>query len=332
LIARDSSLECVIMRKVVLIAAVLLAAIAVRAQVKVEIQFDGEQFIANEPLVARVRIVNDSGVTLHLGEDPNWLDFAIETMEGPYVRTLRPPEVAGAFDLESSHTATKRVDLAPAFNLTQTGKYKVVATVKVPAFSTSFASPSKTFFIVTGTRRWEREFGVPPNIAPADANGLPEIRKYMLVEALSGKEIKFYVRVTDSRENNIRVVPIGALVSFSRPEPQMDKWSNLHVLYQFGARQFSYFVVNPDGLLISRETHEISDTRPAMATTDEGRVMIRGGIRRPSIDDVPPYDAALLPEQTEAAPQPALTNNAATNKPAAKKTPTAVNAKDKKKK
>jgi hypothetical protein len=317
------------MKKVVLLAAALLAAVAASAQVKIEVQFDGEQFIANEQLITRVRIVNDSGVTLHLGEEPDWLGFAIESLEGPYVRELRPLNVVGAFDLESSHTATKRVDLAPVFDLTKTGRYKVVATVKIPAFKTSFASPGKTFFIVTGSRMKEIQFGVPPNVAPANPDGSPEVRKYILIQALSGKDTKFYVRVTDARENNIHVVPIGTLVGFSKPEPQLDKWSNLHVLYQQGARAFTYSVINPDGLMIARETHEISDTRPTMVVNDEGHISVRGGVRRPSVDDLPPYDAAQLPD-LDAAPPAAPTNSAATNKDAATKT-SSVNAKDKKK-
>lgn len=319
------------MKKLVLIVAVFFAVLTAAAQVKVDVRFDGEQFIANEPLIARVRIINDSGSTLRLGEDADWLTFTIETTDGHPVRSLRPPKVEGEpFNLESSHTATARVDLAPAFDLTQTGKYKVVASVKVPAFNTRFASGGRDFYIVSGSRMWERKFGVPSHVAAADTNGLPELRKYMLIQAMSGKDTKFYVRLADEFEKNIRVIPIGTLVSFSRPEPQIDKWSNLHVLYQIGARTFTYFVVNPDGLLISRETHEISDTRPYMATTEEGRIVIRGGNRRPSIDDVPPYEAAQLPGETED-PGPALTNAPATNKPASKKTSTAGNAKDKKK-
>src|SRR5688572_5633571 len=156
LLAKGASLECVIMKKLVLIAAVLFAGFSATAQVKVEVHFDGEQFIANEPLVARVRIVNDSGTTLRFAETMDWLGFAVESMEGPYVRALRPPKtMTEPFNVESSHTANVRVDLAPAFDLTKTGKYKVTATVKVPSFGTSFASSSKSFFIVTGTRRWE---------------------------------------------------------------------------------------------------------------------------------------------------------------------------------
>jgi hypothetical protein len=327
LLAKGASLECVIMKKLVLIVAVLFAVFSAPAQVKVEIQFDGEQYIANEPLIARVRIVNDSGATLHLADSADWLGFAVESLEGPYVRNLRPPKIpTEAFNLESSHTATVRVDLSPAFELTKTGKYKAVATVRVPAFNTSYASGGKEFYIVSGSRIWEKQFGVPASISPPSTNGLPEIRKYMLIQALSGKETKFYARVTDARESNIRVVPIGTLVSFSKPEPQLDKWSNLHVLYQIGARQFTYSVINPEGMLIARETHEISDTRPQMATTEEGRIVIRGGNRRPSVDDVPPYEAAQLPQEA-LRPFPASTNAPATSQ----KTSPAVNAKDKKK-
>jgi hypothetical protein len=310
------------MKKLVWVVLSLAAVLAAQAQVRIEIRFDGEQYIANQPLIANVRIVNDSGVTLRLGDDPNWLAFTIETMEGPYASQLRLPDVVGAFELESSHTATKHVDLAPCFNLTRSGKYKVFATVKVPAFKTSFASPGKVFYIVSGSRMWEKQFGVPPNIAPPDSNGLPELRKYMLIQALSGKDTRFFVRVTDAQENNIRVIPIGTLISFSKPEPQIDKWSNLHVLYQIGARSFVYSVVNPDGQLLAREIHEITDTRPTMVETDEGRIIIKGGARRPSVDDVPPYDAALLPEPVQvSAPD---TNNAS------KKATTAANGKKKK--
>lgn len=323
------------MKKLVLIAVMLLAAVAASAQVKVDVQFDGEQYIANEPLIARVRIVNDSGVTLRLAETPDWLDFAIKAKQngkdGPYVRPLRPAKVVEPFSLESSKTATVRMDLTPMFNITQTGEYQVLATVKVPAFTTSYASAPKTFYIVSGSRMWERPFGVPPAIAAPDADGLPELRKYILIQALSGKETKFYVRVTDAQENNIKVIPIGTLVSFSRPEPQLDKWSNLHVLYQIGSRAFVYSVINPAGLLIARETHEITDTRPTLAANEEGRIVVRGGARRPTVDDIPPYDSAQLPDdatQTLARP---MTNAPATNQASAKKPASPVNAKDKKK-
>ena len=316
----------------VLIVALLAGALNASAQVKVSIVLENEQFIANEALVAKVRISNDSGATLRLGEEPDWLTFVIETVEGPYVRNLRPPEVAGGFNLESSHTATKRVDIAPCFNLTQPGKYKLIATVKVPAFNATYASPGKTFFIVSGSTRWEKQFGVPTNLAPADANGLPEIRKYILVQATTGKETKLFARITDAHDINLRVVPIGTVISFSKPEPQLDKWSNLHIFYQTGARSFLYTVLNPEGLILARETHDISDTRPAMTTDEDGRILIRGGIRRRALDDIPPSEVVDDPPLAleEGRPTlPAQTNSDPGKK--SKKTAGSVDAKDKKK-
>jgi hypothetical protein len=327
--AEGSSLECVIMKNFAVSLVVLLLAVArVSAQVTVSVSFESEQFLANEPLIAKVRIVNDSGATLHLGEDTDWLNFAVETLEGPYVQSLNPPDVVGAFDLESSHTATKRVDLAPCFNLTRPGKYKVVATVKVPAFNTKFASPGKAFYITTGTLLWQKEFGVPLSIAPREKDSLPETRKYIILQSNSGKESKLYVRVTDRLENNIRVIPIGTLISFSHPEPQLDKWSNLHLLYQTAGKTFSYSAINPEGQLMARETHEYSDTRPILSSTDEGRVVVRGGNRRLSIDDIPPFDAADLPEPIVAR-SPAATNSANSKKATSKKSSSSVNAKEK---
>jgi glycine/D-amino acid oxidase-like deaminating enzyme len=92
------------------------------------------------------------------------------------------------------------------------------------------------------------------------------------------------------------------MVSFSKPECQIDKSSNLHVLYQTGARSFNYSVINPDGRLLVRQTYDYSDTRPVLRIDREGRILIGGGVRRSSSDDLPP-------------PADASTNDAKTPKP-----------------
>lgn len=310
--------------------ALLLGALSAGAQIiSVQVLLESEQYVPNEPLIAKVRINNSSGQTLRLGDDPNWLTFVIESHQGPYVRMLKLPDVMGGFELESSHTATKHVDLAPCFDLSKIGRYNVTATVRAPGFTTAYASPTKWFHIANGKPLKEMVFGTPANIAPAGPDGEPEVRKYILVQAQSGYDSKLYARVTDRYDNNIKVVPLGTLISFSKPVPQLDKWSNLHVLFETGGRTFSYSAINPDGLLIARETHEYSDTKPTLGTTDEGRILVHGGQRRPAADDVPPMDTAqLLPSVED------LTTLPATNSAPAKvdkKAGKTVNAKEKKK-
>lgn len=290
----------------------LCGAFNASAQVTVELLFDQEQYLPHESLVARVRIANSSGVTLTLGDQPGWLHFQVEPDDGGYAKETNPPNIMETFVLESSKTATVRVDLSKSYDLTKVGRYKVLATVRIPALGSNFASNNRTFSISRGNKIWEQTFGVRGDSSEG-ADARPEIRQYQLVQANLRDELRLYVRVTDERENDLRVVPIGPLVSFSRPEPQLDRWSNLHLLYQNGARNFTYTALNPEGQMIARETHLNTDSRPVLFANDEGRISVKGGVRKKTRHDLPPLD------ETEIAPDPiplpALA--AATNTPAA---------------
>ena len=303
------------MKKVAVLFAFLFVAKGLHAQVRIEVQLDQEQYLPNEALVARVRIHNSSGQTLRLGESGNWLSFALESEDKGYVRPIKVPEVQGAFNLESSSIATKKVNLSEYFELIKPGSYKIVATVRVPAFNENYASPSKQFLISNGSRLGEEmAFGVPNS---AGADGKPEVRKYKLIQTNPGSEAKLFVRVMDAMGNSIKVIPIGGLVSFSRPEPQLDRWSNLHLLYQIGARSMLYTEINPDGFVLAQETHEITESRPTLVANDEGRILIRGGTRRYTSHDIPPVDPVLASAANQAAfPEPVFPPT--TNAPAKK--------------
>ena len=54
------------------------------------------------------------------------------------------------------------------------------------------------------------------------------------------KELVLYFRLAEAASERVqKVFPIGALVSVSSPQGQLDKFNNLHILYQFSARGFS---------------------------------------------------------------------------------------------
>src|SRR5258707_6990119 len=101
------------------------------AQLKIEVTLDQEQFLPGESLPVAVRIANHSGQTVHLGKEQDWLTFSIESRDGFVVLKDNDASVGGEFDLEPSKVAIKRVDLAPAFELTRSGRYVVIATSKV---------------------------------------------------------------------------------------------------------------------------------------------------------------------------------------------------------
>jgi hypothetical protein len=292
------------MKKIVLLAAILLTMLnPLCAQIGVEVTLNQEQFLPGEALPAAVRITNRSGQTLHLGADPDWLTFSVESADGTIVLKSGEVPVIGEFALGSSKVATKRVDIAPYFSLTQPGRYSVVATVRIRNWNDALSSPPKSFDVIEGAKLWEQEFGVPP--ASGASNTAPELRKYILQQANYLKhQLGLYLRLTDaSGAKAFRVFPIGPMLSFSRPEAQVDKLSNLHVLYQYGPRAFSYTVFNPAGDLIVRQTHDYINTRPRLQADPDGNIVVFGGVRRLTTTDVPAIKS-VASQDLSAAPPP----------------------------
>jgi hypothetical protein len=272
------------------------------AQVTVDAVLDQEQFLPSETMPVAVRITNRSGQSLHLGADTNWLTFSVESVNGsPVVVKKSDVPVQGEFDLGSSQMATKRVDLAPYFMLTRLGRYRVTATVRIKDWGAEIQSPSRAFDVVDGAKLWSQIFGLP---TPAGlTNCPPEVRKYILEEAnYLHSQLRMYVRVSDESETHIfSVHAIGPMVSFSQPEVELDRLSHLHVLYQSGARTFTYSEVNPDGDIVRREIYDYFNTRPRLHTNPDGNVTVLGGGRRVKPDDMP----VVKPPNEVPAPAPA---------------------------
>jgi len=263
------------------------------AQVSVEVTLPQGQFLPGENLVAAVRITNRSGQKLRLGGEEDWLKFDVESRDALVIAKMSEPAVKGEFELDSMKVATKRVNLAPHFNMTQPGHYSVTATVRIKAWDRELVSPVKSFDIIHGAKLWEQEFGVPTSEV---STGTPEVRKFILEQAnyLKG-QLRMYMRLTDGPGlRTFRVFPIGQMVSFSRPEAQLDKGSKLHVLYANGAHSFSYNVFNTEGDLLAHETYDFSASRPRLRVNDEGEISVMGGARRISAKETA-LSAPVLP-------------------------------------
>jgi len=273
------------------------------AQITVEVVIDQEQFLRDESLPVKVRVTNRSGKTLSFGKDNQWLDFVVQDGRGQPVARSGEVPVTGEFNLEAGQVATRKADLMPYFDLAQPGRYQVTATVRIKEWNAEAVSKAKHFEIVRGTRLWEEEFGVPLG------GGAPDMRKYSLQQANYQKQLKLYARLTDAAETKvIGVLALGPLVSFSHPEAQLDKEGNLYVLFQIGARSFTYMKVNCDGMTLVRQTHDYSSTRPVLRRDDSGKIVVAGGQRRLSMADIPPTPLTnflgTLPPVEEDIPQP----------------------------
>jgi len=283
------------------VAIVWLIALGLEAQVEVSISLPQEQFLPGEDIIVTVRIGNQSGQPLKLGQGNDWLTFSLDSREGfPVTRTGLPP-VEGEFTIESARVASKKVNLTPYFSLLKPGRYQVAAAVKIPQWQQQAISRPVEFTIAKGHPIWEQEIGVPP--PPEATNSAPpEVRKYALLQANFRRNLQLYVRVSDPSESRIfALFPLGRLTSVSRPEAQVDRFSNLHVLLQTGAKTFIHNIISPQGRLVVRHTYEYDDytaSRPRFARDPEGRLIVKGGLRRISSQDLPPPE----PSASETSP------------------------------
>lgn len=269
------------------------------AGVSVEIVMDQAQFLSGEELRVAVRITNLSGQALQLGKEKDWLTFFVDGKDGYIVSKLGEIPVEGEYVLESRLVGTKRVNLAPYFDLTKAGRYSVTTVLKLPQWDRFVTSPAKAFDIITAAKIRELEFGVPLNLG--QEAGVPEVRRYVLQSAVYLKQMKLYFRLTDSSgSRTFAVFPIGPMVSFSNPETQLDRGSNLHVFHQTGARAFNYCKIDPSGKMQVRRTYEYTkDSRPSLRFNDNGEIIVWGGVQMIGPDDFPVEKPALPLPETE---------------------------------
>jgi len=273
----------------------LLTFFRAAAQVTVDMELDQDQILPSESLLVAVRITNRSGQPLHLGMDNSWLTFRVESLDGSFVPKIAEPDVQGEFVVGSSQMATKHVDLAPYFKLAKQGSYRVIATLHIRDWNEDVASPPQPFDVIDGAKLWSQIFGVP---VPAGAtNTAPEVRKYSLEEAnYLRSQLRMYVLVSDESGGHIfKVRAIGPMVSFSQPEAQLDRLSNLNVLYQSGPQIYTYSIINPDGDFVRQEIIDYINSRPRLHTDADGKITILGGVRRLKPDDVPALKSPIDP-------------------------------------
>ena len=130
---------------------------------------------------------------------------------------------------------------------------------------------------------------MPPSAGAT--NRPPEVRKYTLQKAnYLRAQLRLYVEVSDATESRVfKVVNIGKTVSFSTPEIQLDRLSNLHLVWQSGAAHFTYAVVSPEGALLRQEVYDYASSgpRPRLSMADDGTVTVYGGVRRVQPEPMP---------------------------------------------
>lgn len=285
------------MLKILPVGALLLAGVVpAMAQAKLEVLLEQKQYLLKEPLLVGIRLVNHSGQTLTV-PGTNWLSLNIEDRDKFVVKKLIEVPAPEPVVVESTYMATQWIDIGDVFDFRENMSYKLNARVRIEQWGEDIYCKPVSFEIIKGTVLWEQPFGVP-----SEPGSPPQMRKYILQQANYLNDLQLYVRVTDPAERFVyKARRLAPMLLISQPEAQVDSLNRLHVLTQFGMRQFMHLCIDPDGEVQLRNTYEASGMRPILKVTDAGGVFVKGGQRLLRQDDIPP--SALLNRPLPARPE-----------------------------
>jgi len=278
----------------------LLVAATADGQIQVDLSFKRLQYIAHEPVLATVKIVNNSGRDIDLRDDSgqHWFGFEINAGEG---RLLAPfqQKAEPSLHVEAGKTVTRRINLTPLFPVHDFGTYHVRANIYFPDLNKFFYSSTKVFQVGGGRTIWQKTIGVPEGMP-----GAGEMRTYSLLTNRFEDHTSLYVRVENKQAAMVYTTySLGRIISSEDPQAEVDRANQLHVLHCAAPRNWAYSHVGWNGELFAHSTFVETKTRPRLRHRSDGNIAVSGGAldvpiaetkRRPAskLSDRPPPDTA----------------------------------------
>jgi hypothetical protein len=282
------------------LAALFFALATAHAQVHVELSFKRLQYIAHEPILATVKIANNSGrdIDLHDDSGQHWFGFEINAGEGRLLAPLKQ-EAEPPLHVEAGKTVTRKVNLSALFPVHDFGAYHVRANVFFPDLNKFFYSATKVFQVGDGRTIWQKTIGVPEGMP-----GAGEARTYSLLTNRFVDHTSLYVRIENKESGAVYATySLGRLIASEDPQAEVDRANQLHVLHCAAPRNWAYSHVGWNGELLKHSTFLETRTRPRLRHTAEGNIAINGGTLdvpiaeskrspAPKLSDRPPANTA----------------------------------------
>jgi hypothetical protein len=278
----------------------LIVAATAHGQIQVELSFKRLQYIAHEPVLATVRVTNNSGrdIDLHDESGRHWFGFEVNAGEGRLLAPLHQ-ETEPSLHIEAGKTVTRGINLTPLFPVHDLGSYHVRANVYFPDLNKFFYSGTKVFQVGDGRTLWQKTVGVP-----AGMPGAGEMRTYSLLTNRFVDHTSLYVRVENRETGAVyQTYSLGRIISSDPPQAEVDRANQLHVLHCAAPRNWAYSHVGWNGELFAHATFVETKTRPRLRHRADGNVAVSGGALdvpipetkrgpAPKLSDRPPANAA----------------------------------------
>ena len=243
------------------------------AQVQASLSMSKREYIAHEPVVATVTLTNNSGrdLLIHTEEQTNlnWLDFEIKNSQGTALSPLAAMNF-GAVKIPAGRSIAKSVDLTGAFRVTEPGRFRCKAVIRLPGKGGNFVTNTTYFSVTLGRQVYSQRIGNPE---------LGNVREYRLSIHNSTRKASLYVHLVDIRTGrNLQAFRMGDVITSKSPKATVDRENNLHVLSLVAPNLYAHGTVTPAGTYLGTKYYKpAAGRKPALATFNNGEVMISGG-------------------------------------------------------
>lgn len=263
------------MKLILSVACFLLFAASALAQIQIELKLPRLQYIAYEPVVAKLAITNLAGrdVDLRDGDGQTWFGFEITGSEGQPIALLATNKSEAALSIPAGKTVTQKINLTPLYSVHEFGTYRVRAHVYFADLSRFFYSQTKVFQVTDARPIWQKTVGIPEG-----TSGTGDTRTYSLLSNRFPDHTALYVRVEDKSSGIVYTTySLGRVIAFDEPQAEIDNTNQLHILHCAAPRSWAYSHVGLNGELLAHSAFMESKTRPRLRHASDGTVLVMGG-------------------------------------------------------
>ncbi len=254
-----------------------LGGLQVSAQITMTVTTERYRYICYEPITVTITLKNNSGHTLHFGNDP---------VEGGHMKfELRSLKNIPIPPLDASFNPAANLILSPGivkalslplnnyFDVQAEDDYELVVRINHRRLGSDYLSKPIIIQVRHGVRVWENHVGVPSS---PDNQVIP-VRKCSLNIFHQEDGDLYYLQLEDNDSVYV-VARLGPRVHGVKPRCDVDALSRIHTLIQTAPRLFQHRVFDHNGQLKLTSAYTISDTTPMLIRDpDIGRVMVSGG-------------------------------------------------------
>ena len=263
------------MRRYLVLAALLLAALTASAQVQVDISMKRTLYIAYEPILVTVTITNLSGNELTLADSGNnkWFGLQLETLDGRPIAPVNGEYANQPIELGPQQKISRTVNLTPIFPVSEFGGYRLKANVFSQQNNRFFASPSLNFEVTDGKVIWQKSVGVPDGSPGGGTTRLISLLSHRLPQST-----QLYIRIEDKQAGIIYCThQLGKFLTFGNPNILLDTQNRIHILQNVAPKSFIYSKIGLNGEVMERKSYNEFSTRPELRRGSDGSVLVIGG-------------------------------------------------------